>query len=450
MHARFLHLADVHLGYQQYNSTTRYDDFAKAFLSILGEANKCQVDAVLIAGDLFNKRAIDARTLAQAFECLRELKERAIPVIAIEGNHDRSYYRDGMSWLKFLSAQKMLCLLDPIVREGTPELAPWNTSTQRGAYLDLMDGRLRVYGLPWFGASTTRLITSMADALSRARAHEAQQGVEYRVLMMHTGIEGEVPRLHGLPTRMELEPLHGLVDYLALGHVHKPYEVGGWIYNPGSPETCSAEEVDWPERGYYDVEVESERIQENDENLSPPRHRARLLANPRRPYHRLKFRVDGLDAPDLLIEGFVEFCRYEAAARRAMGPSPVIEVQLQGVLNFDVSALDEPRLEEIVKAQFQPLLVRLHNTTRDVEYDPDDEGLDGRDRSNWHLLERKIFEELLARDARYRPAAGQWAEELARLKDLALEGEDPAVIASRLREARARLLPQPGAPSPEQ
>src|ERR1051326_1144771 len=242
MRARFIHLADVHLGYDQYGSKDRYNDFAKAFQAILDEAIQRKVDAVLIAGDLFNKRAIDAQTLIQAYDCLQKLKEQRLPVIAIEGNHDRSYYRDGRSWLQFLAWQNLLALLNPIMRDGVPELAHWRPATQRGAYTGLCDGRLRIYGLPWFGASTARVIESFAGALRQARADEDEQGVEYRALLMHTGIEGIVPQMHGLPTQAQLEPLHGLVDYLALGHVHKPFERDDWIYNPGSTETCGAEE----------------------------------------------------------------------------------------------------------------------------------------------------------------------------------------------------------------
>ena len=440
MRAQFIHLADVHLGYEQYGSKERYNDFARAFQDVLRDAIRRKVDAVFIAGDLFNKRAIDARTLTQAFACLQELKEHGIPAIAIEGNHDRSYYRDGMSWLQFLAAQKMLCLLHPVVRDGEPVLSAWNPETLRGAYVDLMDGRLRVYGLPWFGAGTARIVESFATVLSQARAEEEQQGVQYRALLMHTGVEGIVPRLHGLPTRAQLEPLHGLVDYLALGHVHKPYEIDSWMYNPGSTETCSAEEADWADRGYYVVEVDTEQAREDDNGSGPQKHRAQHITNRRRPYHRLQFRVDGLGEPDLLIERFEEFCRRQAAEKRDHGQSPVVEVQLLGVLNFDAGALDRPRLEEIINAHFHPLVTRLHNVTRDVEYDPDDEDMDGRDRSNWHLLERKIFETLLAQDARYSSAAGQWAETLMNLKSQALQNEEPETIATHLREARSKLL----------
>lgn len=442
MRARFIHLADVHLGYDQYGSKVRYDDFAKAFQAIVEDAIQRDVDAVLIAGDLFNKRAIDAQTLIQAYDCLQKLKERQIPVIAIEGNHDRSYYRDGRSWLQFLAWQKLLALLNPIMRDGVPELAHWNPNTQRGAYLDLLDGRLRVYGLPWFGASTARVIESFAGALRQARVEEEEQGVEYRALLMHTGIEGIVPQMHGLPTQAQLEPLHGQVDYLALGHVHKPFERDGWIYNPGSTETCGAEESAWEDRGYYYVEVDTEQGASVDRETIDLKHRTHHLVNRRRPFWRFTFRVDGIGDPDLLEQRFEEFCRRQAAELAGNSLDPVIHIMLHGVLDFDAGSLELSRLEEIVEAHFHPLIRRVHNLTHNVDFDPENEGLDGRNRDNRHLLEHKIFQDLLSRDARYLPAANEWATTLSEMKQLALQGEDPAMIATRLREARARLLPR--------
>jgi exonuclease SbcD len=442
MRARFIHLADIHLGYDQYGSKDRYNDFARAFQDILDDAIRRQVDAVLIAGDLFNKRAIDAQTLIQAYDALQKLKEQHIPVIAIEGNHDRSYYRDGRSWLQFLAWQKLLTLLHPIMRDGTPELAPWNPNTLRGAYTNLLDGRLRVYGLPWFGASTARVIESFAGALRKARLDEDQQGVEYRALLMHTGIEGIVPQMHGLPTQAQLEPLHGLVDYLALGHVHKPFERDGWIYNPGSTETCGAEEAAWEDRGYYYVEVDTEARTTGDQGMDHPKHRAQHLINRRRPFWRFIFRVDGIGEPDLLKQRFEEFCRRQAEEVADNGLEPVVHILLHGVLDFDAGSLELARLEEIVETHFRPLIRRVHNLTRDIDFDPDQEGLDGRNRDTWHQLEHKIFQEMLSRDARYLPAANEWATTLSEMKQLALQGEDPAVIATRLREARARLLPR--------
>src|SRR5438132_13066893 len=98
MRASFIHLADTHLGYEQYGVRERFNDFSRAFWDIMDDAIERKVDFVVIAGDLFNKRAIDALTPIHAIEGLRKLKDRIIPVIAMEGNHDWSYYRDGSYW----------------------------------------------------------------------------------------------------------------------------------------------------------------------------------------------------------------------------------------------------------------------------------------------------------------------------------------------------------------
>ena len=206
MRATFVHTADNHLGYEQYGLKERFNDFAKAFLSVVDAAIERQADAFLIAGDLFNKRAIDAMTLMQAQEGLQRLKDAGIPAIAIEGNHDRTYYRDGTSWLQFLCWNKLLYLLNPLVREGVPALTPWDPDQLRGAYVDLQGGKLRVYGLPWYGTSTARVMEGFARELAAARADGREAGVEYRLLLMHTGVDGIVPQLHGLPSYEQFSP----------------------------------------------------------------------------------------------------------------------------------------------------------------------------------------------------------------------------------------------------
>src|SRR5258707_13786813 len=98
----------------------------------------------------------------------------------------------------------------------------------------------------------------LAQALEAARAEEDAAGIEYRLLSMHTGVDGIVPRVQRLPTMAQFQPLRRCVDYLALGHVHKPFEFDGWMYNPGSTETWGAEEAAWEDRGYYFVEIDTD------------------------------------------------------------------------------------------------------------------------------------------------------------------------------------------------
>ncbi len=439
MRASFIHIADTHLGYEQYGVRERFNDFSRAFWDITAEALKRRADFFIIAGDLFNKRAIDAQTLIHAIEGLKRLKDNNIPVIAIEGNHDRSYYRDGVSWLQFLCYQGYLTLLAPLMRDGAPVLAPWRPDTMQGSHVDLLDGRLRIYGLPWQGAATNHSMEGLAQALQAARAAEEAAGVEYRLLMMHTGLEGIVPHVQGLPAMAQFEPLRASVDYLALGHVHKPYEFHDWMYNPGSTETCGAEEAAWEDRGYYFVEIDT------DEPGSLPNKGARFhcathLVSKRRPFVRYDLRVDGLSEPEALYARLEEYCRREAPRHRDDYLRPLIQIHLHGTLQFDVGSLDLARMEEMVSTYFQPLYVRVDNNTNDQDYVPEGGEIDGRDRSAWHELERRIFEELVSRDNRYLPAKEQWSTVLADLKQMALQKEDTAQIAQFLREKRAALL----------
>ncbi len=432
MRASFIHIADIHLGYEQYGIRERFNDFSRAFWDITQEAAERPVDFVLVAGDLFHKRAIDARTLIHATEGLKVLKEKNIPVLAIEGNHDRSYYREGVSWLQFLCHQNYLTLLDPRMQDGAPVLEPWNREKMLGAYVDLPGAKLRVYGLKWQGAATTRSLEGLTKALAEERESEQAAGIEYRLLMMHTGVDGIVPRLVGLPTQSQFEPLKQYIDYLALGHVHKPFEIGDWMYNPGSTETCGAEEVAWADRGYYVVEIDTE-AQER-------RHHATHKVSKRRTFVRHELRVDGLNDPAEVYTRLGEYCQREGPRHQDLPVRPLVQVQLIGTLSFDASSLDVDRMEEMVRTHFDPLYVRIDDNTNDRDYLPENSDLDGRDRSTWQELERRIFEELVSRDNRYLFAREAWGSVLSQLKEMALEKQDPALIAQFLRERREKLL----------
>ncbi len=441
MRASFIHIADVHLGYEQYGVRERFNDFSRAFWDIIDDALYRHVDFMVIAGDLFNKRAIDALTLIHAIEGLKKLKERGVPVIAIEGNHDRSYYRDGISWLQFLCHQQYLMLLAPRMRDGAPQLTPWDSHTMLGSHVDLLNGRLRLYGLPWQGAATLRSMDGLAKAMEAARDEEDAAGIEYRLLMMHTGLEGIVPRIQGLPSMAHFEPLRSKVDYLALGHVHKPYEFYGWMYNPGSTETCGAEESSWEDRGYYYVEIDTDHPESViDPDKQARCHRATHLISNRRPFVRHDLRVDGLELPDQVYARLEEYCLRHGSDHADDTLRPLVQISLVGTLAFDAGSLDTAYMEEMVRNNFAPLYVRIDNNTNDQDYVPDGGDIDGRDRSTWHELERRIFEELISRDSRYLPAREQWSRVLADLKQMALQKDDPVQMALYLREKRAELL----------
>lgn len=424
MRCKFLHLSDVHLGYQQYHHKERFNDFGRAFLHIVDQAVGQGVDFVILGGDLFQKQTIDPPTLIQAIEGLSRLKEAGIPVAAVEGNHERAHYRDVFSWMDFLADRGYLALLNPVsFKGGVPVLTAWDGLG--GAYLDVTpvrdpDGRrARIYGVKYYGAATHRLVEGLVKAL----ADMDHSDIEYVILIMHAGLEGVLPHYSATLTHSQIAPLREYVDYLALGHIHKPFEREGWIYNPGSPETCGMDEAAWSERGYYLVEVDSAA---RTGAVHSSKHRARLVPNPRRPFLRLSFGVEAYASPEALYVGVEKHVEQEAASYDGQ-IQPVVELALEGVLAFDRYALDPGRLEAIVQAALDPLLVRIANHTVPTEYE-----VSGDESKPRVELEREVIEDLVERDARFRPAAADWTELILDVKRMALEGTSPPGIVEYL------------------
>ena len=429
MAIQFLHAADIHLGNHQYQSDERYNDFGRAFVHLVDVAIERHVAFVVIAGDLFHKRAIDALTLYQAQSALGQLRAAGIPALLIEGNHDRAFYRDaGVSWLSFLAWTNGTILLAPEMVEGQVNFQPWDDAARSGGLYDIPGTGIRVYGLPWYGASTAPMLQRVSETLLNHRAAEERAGVRYRILMVHSGVDGMVPSVHGLPSRQAFEPLRGVVDYIALGHVHMPYEIDHWIYNPGSLETVSAEEWEWAERGYYLVEVAPDQ----------PAHQATLIPTPRRRFVRERFRVDGLESPELFMTRYSAWCERKLHVVPA-DAAPVVDFTLTGTMAFDPNALDRRELEAVVRRFCQPIVVQIRNHTQSLDYAPTDSELDGRDRATRQELELTVFRELLLRDSRFAPNAEAWAHALAELKQHALDGDGPEVLADWLTLQRHRL-----------
>ncbi|AKB29588.1 Exonuclease SbcD [Methanosarcina siciliae T4/M] len=85
---RILHTADTHLGYRQYHSEVRRQDFFKAFELVIQDAVDMQVDAVVHAGDLFDSRNPTLEDLLETMNILSRLKAANIPFFGIVGNHE--------------------------------------------------------------------------------------------------------------------------------------------------------------------------------------------------------------------------------------------------------------------------------------------------------------------------------------------------------------------------
>ena len=136
---RFAHLADIHLGYEQYNQLWRAEDFAKAFRLAVERSLEENVDFAIIAGDLFHRSLPNPRTIKDAIDTLSLFKKEGIPVFAVEGNHDKTS-RD-ISAYHLLESLGLLHVLglrkNPVDGEYVRSVRIQNVYLVKGVYEDV-------------------------------------------------------------------------------------------------------------------------------------------------------------------------------------------------------------------------------------------------------------------------------------------------------------------------
>jgi exonuclease SbcD len=396
------------------------------------------VDFVLIAGDFFDRRNIDPQTMNHALAGLQILKDNGIPVVAIEGNHDRRDAVSDYSWMRSFSQAGFFILLEPARAEETAEnalpwqMVPWDEESKTGSYIDIKGAR--IFGTHWYGTSANAAMPMLAESLRAARG----EGL-FHILLLHTDVEGQLNRPIPALSVERLKELRALVDYVALGHTHKKFEIDNWAFNPGSLEACSIDEYR-EQRGLYLVEVDDERAV-----------KATFIDDyVQRPFDRVTVDVSGAEDQSEVHERLMEKVRTEVTPHdpESDGPAPIVEINLRGHLGFKNSLLDMRRMREEALAHTGALHVMLKNQSVPVEYAVA-AGLDA-DTSRAHR-ERRIVEDLIARDNRFRDRAGEMAELVLEAKRRALGGEPPEAILGLIEqkvEPRARPEESEPAPSP--
>lgn len=107
--SRVIHTGDTHIGYRQYHSPVRRQDFLDAFEQVVEDAVAADVDAVVHAGDLFDDRRPALPDLLATIDILRELRAADVPFLAVVGNHEDT--RRGQ-WLDLLETLDLAVHLD--------------------------------------------------------------------------------------------------------------------------------------------------------------------------------------------------------------------------------------------------------------------------------------------------------------------------------------------------
>lgn len=213
---RFLHTADWQIG-RQYGQFPPEDAIPlaearfKAVERIAALANEHQVDAVLVAGDVFDTQTVSPRTIRQLFNAMAGFRGQWI---MIAGNHDAALAESVWTRARRLEAipANVDLLLEPATVKEYPALgmailaAPL---TQRHTYDDLT--------APFDEVETT------PGLLRIGLAHGSVQG------MLSTDIDSANPIARDRAERARL-------DYLALGDWHGCLEVNARVWYSGTPE----------------------------------------------------------------------------------------------------------------------------------------------------------------------------------------------------------------------
>lgn len=228
---RLIHTSDWHLG-RRLKGVDRTPEIEAALNQLLKSAKDLEVDAVLVAGDIFDvpSPTADAEKVAYNFFC--QLREAKIPAVVIAGNHDSAFRIDGVSQL--LSHVGVHAL-------GRPRKANEGGVIQ----LDTPNGKLSVAAMPF--ASERRLLKSedLWDKNDDKQRGNYQAIVKYlfenlassfkensvNIVMAHLTLNG-AKRAYSEDDyytkdtySLAGQTLPSEAQYIALGHIHKPQQI---------------------------------------------------------------------------------------------------------------------------------------------------------------------------------------------------------------------------------
>lgn len=329
---RLLHLADLHLGIENYGrldpSTglhTRLQDFLHSLASLFDYAIEEQVDAVLVAGDVYRNPTPNPTWQREFAKQLRRLQDAKVPMALVVGNHDTP------------AAMGRATSVDVFTALDVPLTYIYRHPGVHS--IDTASGPLQVAALPW---PTRHWLRTLDDyrALSpeqvqkeirricasqiQAMAAELDPSLP-AVLLAHVAAAeatysgAERTALIGNdPTLLTGQLADPRYDYVALGHVHRHQ-----ILNEDPPVVYSGsiERVDFGEeheqKGGCLVTIE----EDHSTQAAVVRHtRVDFVPAPARPMITIDVDARGAQDPTTClleainlapIDGAIVRCRYE-------------------------------------------------------------------------------------------------------------------------------------------
>lgn len=273
----FIHLADLHIG-KRVNGFDLSADQREMIRQILSVCDERQPDAVVIAGDVYD-RGIPSTEATKIFDdFLTELVRRQIPCLIISGNHD--------------SPQRLNFASRVMKKQGIHLSCVFEGNLEKVTFTDAW-GTIDFYLMPFLRPVEVRRlypeqeITSYDEAI-RTVMETIEPTEERKVLVAHQFVinGGEVPQQSDSETisvggidHVDIAAFAAF-DYVALGHLHRPQQVGrSTIRYGGSLLKYSFSEVE-QKKGITYVKVKEKGTIETELIPLKPLHDMRQIKGP--------------------------------------------------------------------------------------------------------------------------------------------------------------------------
>jgi len=217
---KLVHLSDLHLG-KRVNEVSIIEDQEHILNQIIRIIDGEKPHAVLIAGDIYDKSVPSAEAVTLFDDFLCRLAQRRIPVLIISGNHD---------------SPERLAFGGRLMEGAGIYLAPVYHGEVRPVTLADEYGQVHFWLLPFVKPAHVKRyypedgIESYTDAIRAAIAHMDVDKNARNVLLTHQFVTGaatcESEELHVGGSDNVDAAVFADFDYVALGHLHGPQNVG--------------------------------------------------------------------------------------------------------------------------------------------------------------------------------------------------------------------------------
>ena len=217
---KLIHLSDLHIG-KRVNEVSMLEDQAYILEQILAIIDGETPDAVLIAGDVYDKTVPPAEAVTLFDDFLCRLSRREIPVLIVSGNHD---------------SPERLAFGRRLMASGGIHISPVYSGDISPVTLHDEYGPVHFWLLPFLKPAHVRrfapdeTIESYTDAVRVAVEHMSVDTTQRNVLLTHQFVTGaatcESEELSvGGSDNVDAAVFEGF-DYVALGHLHGPQNMG--------------------------------------------------------------------------------------------------------------------------------------------------------------------------------------------------------------------------------